>query len=218
MRVAGLHPWAIGAADARNLQTVLAAKVSRVDDLPEVRTVCGLDVGIRGGMARAACAVMSFPSLDLIEENRVESAVSFPYVPGLLSFREIPALIPLLEGMGTEPDLVLADGQGISHPRRFGLASHLGLLLDRPSIGCAKSRLVGSHDEPGPEKGDLAYLRDRGEVVGAALRVRPSVKPLYVSIGHRISLETAVSIVLRCCRSYRIPEPLRRAHKLASGV
>jgi deoxyribonuclease V len=218
MRVAGLHPWALGTADARNLQTALAAKVSRVDDFPEVRSVCGLDVGIRGGTARAAYAVMSFPSLDLIEENRVESAVSFPYVPGLLSFREIPALIPLLEGMGTEPDLVLCDGQGISHPRRFGLASHLGLLLDKPSIGCAKSRLVGSHDEPGSGKGDLAYLRDRGEVVGAVLRVRPLVKPLYVSIGHRISLETAVLIVLRCCRAYRIPEPLRRAHRLASGV
>ena len=170
----------------------------------------------RAGIARAAAAVMSYPALELFEQRVIECPVSFPYVPGLLSFREIPALSLALEELSTRPDLLLVDGQGYAHPRRFGIACHLGLLLDRPTIGCAKSVLVGRADEPGPVPGDWAPLVHRDEVIGAALRTRANVKPVYVSVGHRVSLETAISIIVSCLRGYRLPEPTRLADRLAS--
>jgi deoxyribonuclease V len=217
MRLIDVHPWDIGPRDARRVQELLAPRVKTFDDHGEVKRVCGVDVGIKGGTARAACVVLSFPGLEPLESLCLESSLSFPYVPGLLSFREIPPLIPVLRGLLIEPDLIIADGQGVAHPRRFGLASHLGILLDKPSIGCAKSRLLGEGGEPGYTRGSFERLLDGGEVVGATLRTRDGVKPVYVSVGHRVSLGTAVDFVLRCGGGYRLPEPVRLAHRLASS-
>jgi deoxyribonuclease V len=140
-----------------------------------------------------------------------------PYVPGYLSFREGPAILAACEQLETEPDLFVFDGQGVAHPRRFGIASHVGVILDKPSIGCAKSRLCGTHHEPGPEAGSYVHLYDGDEILGAVLRTRDRVSPVYVSVGHRVSLEAAIEYVLACCRGYRLPETTRYAHRVASG-
>jgi len=165
----------------------------------------------------AGVVVMTFPELEPVEEQRVEMPVVFPYIPGLLSFRECPPIIKALDKLTSRPDVILLDGQGYAHPRRLGLASHLGLLVNRPTIGAAKSRLIGEHLDVGPRKGDRADLVHRDEVIGQVLRTREGVKPLYVSAGHLIDLPGAVEIVLACCRRYRLPEPARRAHHLVSG-
>jgi deoxyribonuclease V len=217
MRLEKLHAWKLTTTEAREVQRALAPGVKRSDDFGEVKRVCGVDIGFKGGAARAACAVLSFPDLEPLEMLCLESPVEFPYVPGLLSFREIPPLIPVLERLVVEPDLFIADGQGIAHPRRFGLASHLGLILDKPVIGCAKSRLLGVFREPGPARGEFEPLLDGGEIVGAVLRTENKVKPVFVSVGHRVSLETSIGFVLGCCRGHRLPEPIRFAHRLASG-
>ena len=184
-----------------------------------MRRVCGLDVHYdeAGRTARAAAVVMGLPGLETIEHAIARRPASFPYVPGLLSFREMPAALAALEALTVRPDLLLCDGQGIAHPRRCGLASHLGLAADLPSIGVAKTRLVGEHREPGASRGAWASLVDAGEEIGAALRTRAGVKPVYVSIGHRVSLATAIRLVLACSPRYRIPEPLRAADRLARG-
>jgi deoxyribonuclease V len=161
-------------------------------------------------------AVLRFPGLDLAEWAWAELPTDFPYIPGLLSFREIPVILAAMERLTLAPDLVLVDGQGIAHPRRIGIASHLGVLLDLPTIGAAKSRLVGRYDEPGPERGDRSPLVHRGEVVGAVLRTRSRVGPLFVSAGHRVSLDTAVGYTLACAPKYRLPETTRQAHNLAA--
>jgi deoxyribonuclease V len=179
--------------------------------------VAGVDVGFRNGLTRAAIAVLSHPELELVETAVAHRPTEFPYVPGLLSFREAPAVLDALNKLGTGPDLLLCDGQGIAHPRRFGIACHLGILTGIPSIGVAKSRLIGSHDDPGDTRGDWSPLMDKGEIIGAVLRTRPRVKPLYVSIGHRVGLETAIAWVMACCTRYRLPETTRSAHRLASN-
>jgi deoxyribonuclease V len=155
--------------------------------------------------------------LQVVDSEVAECPVRFPYIPGLLSFREIPPLLTAIARLKTEPDLVIVDGQGIAHPRRFGLASHLGLILDKPTIGCAKSRLWGRYEEPGPEQGTYTYLTDKEEVIGVAVRTRTNVRVVYVSIGHRISLDSARTLTLACCRGYRLPETTRYAHNAASG-
>ena len=181
--------------------------------------VAGIDVGFEknGAVTRAAVVVLDFPSLELREQAIARQPTKFPYVPGYLSFREIPAVLAALKQLKIRPDLLLCDGQGLAHPRRFGLACHLGVLTDIPSIGVAKSRLIGEHGELPEMKGSWVPLRDDGEVIGSVLRTRAGVKPLYVSIGHRVSLETAIAYVLRCTPKYRLPETTRLAHKLASG-
>lgn len=211
------HSWDLTVAEAIALQRALAARVERRDRLGGVRRVAGTDVGYRDGGAsiRAAVAVLGLPDLDLVDWAVVRRATAFPYVPGLLSFREAPAVLAALDGLARRPDLLLCDGHGLAHPRRFGLACHLGLLAGLPSIGVAKSRLVGRHAEPGPRRGDWAVLLDRDEVVGAALRTRPGVRPVYVSIGHRVGLETAIALVLRCTGRYRLPETTRTADRLS---
>jgi deoxyribonuclease V len=141
--------------------------------------------------------------------------ITFPYVPGLLAFREGPVVLAALEQVSDPPDVLLFDGQGLAHPRRLGLATHIGVLLDRPSIGCAKSRLCGEHEEPPAERGGWVPLRDGDEVIGGVVRTRAGVRPVYVSVGHRVDLETAVSLVVACCTRYRLPEPTRRAHRAA---
>jgi deoxyribonuclease V len=189
------------------------------DRLGDVRRVAGIDVGFEqdGAISRAAVAVLDFPELRLVESAVARLPTSFPYVPGLLSFRETPAVLEALGRLSERPDLLLCDGQGYAHPRRFGLACHLGVLTGLPSIGVAKSRLIGTHGALPEEKGAWIPLRDGDETVGAVLRTRDGVAPLYVSIGHRVSLPTAIRWVLACTTRYRLPETTRQAHRLASG-
>jgi deoxyribonuclease V len=181
-------------------------------------TVAGIDVGFeaQGKVTRAAVVVLSFPGLQTLDRAQARRPTSFPYVPGLLSFREIPAILDAFAQLTIHPDLLLCDGQGYAHPRRFGLACHLGLVTRLPSIGVAKSRLIGEHGTLGEEKGAHAPLLHHGEVIGAVLRTRAGVRPLYVSVGHRICLETALRYVLDCTPRYRLPETTRQAHRLAS--
>jgi deoxyribonuclease V len=200
------------------LQRELCAHLLLTDQLGPVRRVAGVDVGFEadGTVTRAAVAVLRDPDLELLEAALARRPTEFPYIPGLLSFRELPAVLEALERLREPPDLLLCDGQGIAHPRRLGIASHLGLLVNIPSIGVAKTRLCGTHEEPPNQRGAWTPLRADGEIIGAALRTRPGVKPLYISAGHRISLETAISYVMRCCTRYRLPETTRWAHRLAS--
>jgi deoxyribonuclease V len=211
--------WAQTVEEAIEIQKQLRHLVIVENNLGEVRYVAGVDVGFEDNytMTQAAVAVLSFPQLQLLESAIAQIPTTFPYIPGFLSFREIPAILKALEKLDLVPDLILCDGQGIAHPRRFGIACHLGVLIDVPTIGVAKSLLVGKHEELPPEKGSWQPLRDRGEVVGAALRTRTNVNPVYVSVGHRISLSTAIDYVLRCTTKYRLPETTRWADKLASG-
>ncbi len=214
-----VHAWPADIAAARGIQETLRNQVIREDNLGPVHHVAGIDVGFEdnGKMTRAAVAVLEFPGLGLHEQAVSRCPTQFPYVPGYLSFRELPAVLQALEQLASKPDILLCDGQGIAHPRRFGLACHLGVLTNIPSIGIAKSRLIGTHDELPAEKGEWVPLMDKDEIIGAVVRTRTKVSPVYVSIGHRISLATAIDFVLRCTTRYRLPETTRWAHRLASG-
>ena len=216
MHITRSNRWDVTPAEAVVIQNDLRRHVMVAPISGPVRTVAGVDVGVRGDWARAAVVVLSYPGLALIEQSVVDMPVAFPYVPGLLAFRECPAVLAAFEKLANEPDLVIVDGQGLAHPRRFGLASHLGVILDRPTIGCAKSRLIGVYDEPGMAAGSWSALGDGDEVIGAVVRSKDGVSPLYVSIGHRADLESAVQWVLACCRGYRLPETTRQAHHAAS--
>lgn len=203
-------------AAAAALQQALAGRVIRSGTPAAVHTVAGVDTAYRGGRARAAVVVLDYDQMTPVCESTAELPVGFAYIAGLLSFREGPAVMEAFRRLPRSPDLVLFDGHGIAHPRRCGMASHLGLLLDLPAIGCAKNLLTGRHRRPGSRKGSWSWICDRGEVIGAAVRTRSHTTPVYVSIGHRIDLKTAIDRVLDCCRRYRIPEPLRQAHRLAA--
>ncbi len=182
-----------------------------------MRYVAGTDCGFKDGgkLTRAVVAVLAYPGLELLEYAVAERPTDFPYIPGLLSFREVPTLLAAFDKLKHAPDLLLCDGQGIAHPRRFGIACHLGVSLGIPSIGVAKSRLVGSHREPAQAAGSRVPLMDRGEEIGCVLRTKDKTNPLYISVGHRVSLDTAVAYVLACCRGYRLPETTRWADGLA---
>jgi deoxyribonuclease V len=224
VRLRELHGWDLAPADAIAFQVELAPQVVLSGAPRDVRLVAAADVAYverapawAASTARAAVVVMSYPGLDVVEHHVVQAPVSFPYVPGLLSFREIPALAAALARVESSPDLLLVDGQGYAHPRRLGLACHLGLMAGLPTIGCAKSRLCGEADEPGPERGAWSALVDGGETIGRVLRTRNGVKPLYVSVGHLIGLEAAAEWVLRLATGYRLPEPARLADRLSKG-
>jgi len=219
MRIVRRHGWRVTTAEAIEIQKELAAEVSRNGDMASPRLIAGVDISVNrwAKTGTAAVVVLSYPEFELVETRIVTDRIEFPYVPGLLSFREAPLILAACEELTVTPDLLMVDGQGIAHPRRMGLASHLGLFLDIPTIGCAKSRLCGSHEEPGNEAGSYAELLDSGEVIGAAVRTRTGVKPVYVSIGHKVDLSTAIRRVLECCRGYRLPEPTRLAHQAAGG-
>lgn len=219
MKIEKLHPWNVTPAEAAKIQKDLEKRISLVDDFNKIEQVGGVDVKYIKSSSKAAAAavVFSFPGLELLETQVVEGEVTFPYVPGFFSFREIPLLIPALEKLKTTPHLMLVDGQGIAHPQRMGLAAHIGILMDIPTIGCAKSRFIGTHEEPAKEKGAYTYLYDKTEVIGAVLRTRTNISPVYVSIGHKISLLTAVELVLKCTTKFRIPQPLRTAHIACQG-
>lgn len=214
-----LHPWPRTAAEAIALQERLAPNVRQTPLTEPVEWIAGADVHYpQKDRARAAAVLMRWPDLAIEEVQVVEEPVPFPYVPGLLSFREAPPLVSALNALHKRPHLVLVDGQGLAHPRRFGAACHLGLLLDLPTIGCAKSRLWGRAEEPGQDLGDCSPLKEQDEVIGAVVRTRTSTKPLYISVGHRVSLGDAVHWVVACLRGYRLPEPSRWAHRAAGGT
>lgn len=200
------------------VQQRLAGRVVSHDTFTDINCVAGVDVGFEDGgkVTRAAVAVLEYPSLQTIDQAVARTATRFPYVPGLLSFREIPALLEAFRQLRTAPDMILCDGQGYAHPRRFGLACHLGLILEIPAIGVAKTRLVGTHGRVPEKRGSWCPLTDKNETIGAVLRTRVGVRPVYISVGHRICLESAVHYVMACTTRYRLPETTRCAHRLAS--
>ena len=211
--------WPVDAKGAIAVQNRLRDQVIISDQFETITTVAGVDAGFEqnGTVIRAAVVVLQLPELTLLEQAIAYRPTTFPYVPSLLSFREMPTVLDALAQLTLEPDLILCDGAGIAHPRRLGIASHLGVLIDKPTVGVAKSRLLGTHEELLPEKGAWVPLMDRGERIGAVIRSRTGTKPLFVSAGHRISLETAVDYVMQCTPKYRLPETTRLADRLASN-
>ncbi len=207
--------WPRSPEEARELQQRLRGRVVATDKLGVVREVAGVDAYYRADQVWAAAVVMRLPNLAVVADALVCRPLAFPYVPGLLSFREAPAILDALERLPAKPDLLLVDGQGLAHPRRFGLACHVGVLADVPTIGVAKSRLIGTYEEPGLERGAWSPLTDGRDTIGAVLRTRRTVRPVFVSIGHRVSLPTAIDLVLRCTGRVRLPEPIRAADRLS---
>src|SRR5262249_39035183 len=235
MTLKKLHPWKVAAAEAREIQENLRARWEGEDRLPQIKTIAGLDAAfvLTGSQALKKKAshwnalrdanraiggvvIFSFPELVAIERAQAIVPLEFPYVPGFLSFREIPALLAALQKLRQMPDLLFCDGQGYAHPRRMGLASHLGVVLDVPSIGCAKSLLIGEHDAIGREQGEWSAIRDGAETIGAAVRTRTDCAPMYISAGHRVSLETALRLTLSVCDGTRVPRPTREADRYVS--
>jgi len=214
MRARELHDWDVSTAEARQLQEGLAGRV-RLKPLPlRLGFVAGADVSFSRelGVVFAALLVFQLDKMELVEQALADAPACFPYVPGLLTFREGPAVLRAFGKLHRKPHAVIFDGQGYAHPRRIGLASHMGLWLGLPTVGCAKSRLIGEHAEPGLRRGDFTELLDSGEQIGVALRTRDSVKPVFVSPGHLADFASSVRLVLECCRGYRLPEPTRQAH------
>lgn len=219
MKALSSHPWQVTPDQAQKIQRDLASRVSTRNELGDIRRVAGVDVAVdrAGQRARAAVVILSYPQMELLEQRMVERDLTFPYIPGLLSFREAPAILEAFEKMQQTPDLLLVDGQGMAHPRRFGIACHLGVHLDIPTIGCAKSRLVGEHDQLGNALGSQTEVIDKGQVVAIVLRTKGGSRPIYVSVGHKVDLPTAATLVMSCVRGYRQPEPTRLAHRAAAG-
>lgn len=219
VKVQNLHGWQMSIAQAMELQRRMASQVIKFGEVAAPRFIAGVDISSEkaSGVAMGVVVVLSYPELKVVETKVAEGLLSFPYVPGLLSFREAPLTLAACERLSLTPDLFLVDGQGLAHPRRFGLACHLGLFLDKPAIGCAKSLLCGHYEEPGLEVGSYTEIVDNDETIGAALRTKASTKPVYVSIGHKVDLPTAIYWVMQCCRGHRVPEPLRLAHLAAGG-
>ena len=215
-----LHPWNVSPKEAVEIQKQLQPCVTLKNRLGPIRYVAGTDVSFSLGndTAWAGVVVVEYPGLEPVEKRWAQGKVVFPYIPGLLSFREIPVLVSALTKLRTIPDLILCDGQGIAHPRGLGLATHLGLLLNCPTIGCAKSRLVGTYAELGEKKGASAKMVYEGKVIGAAIRTRNGVKPIFISAGNNINLKQSISIAFRCCPKYRVPEPIRMAHLLVNRL
>jgi deoxyribonuclease V len=213
------HRWDLTPAEARALQATLAEQIVASDRFGVIRRVAGVDIGFEDGgrTTRAAVVVLDFPGLAPIDSAIVRRPTAFPYIPGLLSFREIPAALDAFAALSATPDLLVCDGHGFAHPRRFGLACHLGWLLDVPCIGVAKSRLIGTFVPPAEARGAWTPLLDDEEVIGAAVRTRARVRPVFVSVGHAVSLESAIRLTLACTPRYRLPETTRHAHRLASA-
>lgn len=220
MNILELHSWDLSPAQAITLQKRLAGQVqvAPMPDLPQI--VAGLDCAFSRDKKRiaAVAVVMRLPDFELLETAEAVMEVRFPYVPGLLSFREAPACLEAMRKLRTTPDAVLIDGQGIAHPRRLGLASHLGLFLDCPTVGCAKSRLIGDYQDPPKEKGTYSLLMDKDERIGSVLRTRQNVKPLFISPGHKVTHQQAMDIVMTCCTRFHLPEPTRLAHQQVTAM
>lgn len=221
MKTCSLHNWDLSYAEARALQTRLAGEVQFVSFKPkESFLAAGIDCAFSKDDKKviAAVVVVRIPNFEVVETADATAELTFPYIPGLLSFREAPACIAAFKKLKNRPDLIIVDGQGIAHPRRLGIAAHLGLFFDCPTIGCAKSRLIGEHGTPGIKKGDYTSLADKDEIIGAVVRTRQNVKPVYVSVGNKCMLDDAIELVLRCTTRYRLPEPTRLAHQLVTTL
>ena len=220
MEIKRLHNWNLSYSQARHIQVDLAKQV-RFRALPKrIKTIAGIDCAFSKDKKRicAVIIVLGLPDFKFIETVDAVKKVTFPYIPGLLSYREGPVCLKAVSKLKTVPDVFIIDGQGTAHPRRLGLACHLGLFLDKPTFGCAKSRLTGSFDEPGAEKGDYSQLKDNGEIIGAVVRTRKNVKPVFVSVGHKCCLKDAIRITLTCAVRFRLPEPTRLAHQAVSKL
>lgn len=210
------HDWDVSPDEAKRIQRRLESEVAETPLPDTIETIAGVDVSVREGTARAAVAVLGLPELDVVDEASHRCEVPFPYVPGLLSFRETPPVLPALERLSVTPDVLMTDSHGRAHPRRFGFACHLGVLLNHPTLGVAKSILIGTpKSDLGAEKGNRVPLVDNGETIGHVLRTRTDVNPVYVSVGHRITLNDAAALTLECSPRYKIPEPTRQAHRLS---
>jgi len=220
MKTKNLHNWNIGVKDAIGLQKALANQVIQSKFDKKIKTVAGIDCAFsKDKKSIYACiVVLSVQTFEILETVYLIKPVIFPYIPGLLSFREAPVCIAAAEKLKIIPDCVIVDGQGTAHPRRLGLACHLGLFLDIPTIGCAKSRLIGEFKMPAMSKGSTSPLKDRGEIIGSVVRTRSNVKPVFVSVGHKCRLADAIRIVLDCCGKYRLPEPSRIAHQTVTRI
>ncbi len=231
MQIKKLHNWNLSYAEAMALQKKLGQTVQFIKLKTEPKTIAGIDCALsKDGQNIIASAIVlrihtakkglwepiSQPDFEIIEKTTASEKLTLPYIPGLLSFRESPACLAAVEKLKTEPDLFMIDGQGLAHPRRLGLASHLGLFFDKPTIGCAKSRLTGTFNEPPPDKGAHSPLKDKEEIIGAVVRTRANVKPLFISVGNKCTLEDAIKITLDCTTKYRLPEPTRLAHQFVS--
>lgn len=230
MQYKNLHKWDVSPEEAIEIQKDLREKIileSTPLHPPLIRGelkggyIAGADISCNrlSPLGYAVVVVMTFPDLKIVEEKRVEAEIKFPYIPGLLAFREAPILLKAFEKLKMEPDLIIFDGQGIAHPRGMGIASHLGIILNKPTIGCAKSKLFGTYKEPGKNEGEFSYLyspHEADNVIGAVVRTKSNTKPVFVSIGHKIDLPTSIKFILECRRGYRIPEPTRIAHNLVS--
>jgi len=215
-----LHPWDVTYKEAKDIQRELRERIVLSGAFPSIDLIAGADCSYsrRDRFMHGAICLLTYPELELVEKIEVEDDVKFPYIPGLLTFREGPCLLKGFKRLRREPDLIIFDGQGIAHPESLGIATHLGIILNRPTIGCAKSRLLGQYKEPANEKGAYSYLYDNGEVVGAVLRTRKDVRPVFVSPGFRIDLKRSIDIILNCCRRYRLPEPSRLAHIISKNI
>jgi deoxyribonuclease V len=220
MRYRKLHDWDLTRSEAVALQQKLRSEV-RIQPLgaePELVAGCDISFNKFSDVVYAGIVVLRLADLKVIDRAAAVTQTQFPYIPGLLSFRETPALLEAWRELETEPDVIMLDGQGLAHPRRFGIACHFGLLTEKPSLGCAKTVLVGKYDEPGEQAGSYSLMEHKGETVGAALRTKNRVAPVYISAGHLIDLTDSVSLALRCVKGYRIPEPTRQAHLLVNAL
>jgi deoxyribonuclease V len=217
MQIQHLHDWDLDPSEAIACQNNLAEQL--IDDEPldldAIEYVAGVDVSVKRDVSQAAVVVLGYPDLDPVETVRVQQPTQYPYIPGLLTFREGPVLEEAFQQLQQEPDVFIFDGMGQIHPRKMGIAAHLGLWLDKPTIGCGKNHLVGMYDEPGTEKGDYAPLYYKGDQLGVVLRTRTNVKPVYISVGHRAELQSAIKLVLSVTPKYKLPRPIRLAHKAA---
>jgi deoxyribonuclease V len=220
VKLSAAYPWPGSLEEAKSLQLELAGQVSHLNEVPEqLRYVAGIDISPPDddGWVLGAVVVLKWPELELAEVRIGRAKPPIPYIPGYLAFREVPAAIDALEKLQLTPDVILVDGQGTAHPRRFGLACHLGLVTEVPTIGCAKTRLLGRYETLAAERGASSLLIDKSDAVGKVVRTRTDVSPLYVSVGHKVDIETAVAIVLKSCGTYRLPETTRFAHLAAAG-
>jgi deoxyribonuclease V len=213
-----LHSWEVSPQEAIKIQKDLKSNISLKKSFSKIDKIAGSDVSYYQNKMIAGVIIFEFPNLKTIERQSFISPVNFPYIPGLLTFREGPSLLEAFKKIKNEPDIIIFDGQGIAHPRRMGIATHLGLFLDKPTIGCAKSRLSGKYTSVGEEKGDYALLKEGEEVLGAVLRTRRRVKPIFISPGHKIDLPNSIKIVLKCTDKYKLPVPVREAHLFVNQI
>ncbi len=217
MQIHHRHDWNVSPHEAIELQKTLAAEVvsDRPIDIGSVKLVAGVDVSVKDNVSQAAVVILQYPELEVIETVLTKRPTPFPYIPGLLSYREGPVLEEAFQNLKNEPDVFIFDGMGIMHPRHIGIASHMGVWLQKPTIGCGKTYFLGTYDEPAQERGAWSLVHHKGDVIGAVLRTRQGVKPVYISPGNLADLPTSLDLVMRCTPKYRLPEPIRQAHNAA---